>query len=66
MAKRITRETSEETKNLQSLRKQGILNPNWGKHRDEETKEKISVKMKEYWKSIPSKSNEVTDCQSLY
>jgi hypothetical protein len=60
MAKRIIREASEETRQLQSLRKQGILNPNYGKKRDEETKQKISDKMKEYWESIPSKNNVLT------
>jgi truncated hemoglobin YjbI len=60
MAKRIYREASEATKQLQSLRKQGILNPNYQKPRSEETKEKISLKMKEYWSGIESKNNDVT------
>lgn len=51
------RESSERTKELQSLRKQGILNPNYGKERDENTKQKISDRMKEYWRGIPSKND---------
>lgn len=57
MAKRMYREASEKTKVLQSMRKQGILNPNFGRERDEETKQKISDKMKEYWRTIPSKND---------
>ena len=57
MAKRIYREASEATRNLQSLRKQGILNPNHGKERDEETKQKISQSMRHYWASIPSNND---------
>lgn len=52
------REASEETKNLQKLRKQGMLNPNFGKERSEETKQKISDKLKQYWATIPSKNDE--------
>jgi hypothetical protein len=58
MAKRTYRESSEETRNLQSIRKQGCNNPNFGKQRDEETKQKIAQKMKEYWSKIPSRANE--------
>jgi len=61
MAKRVYREASEATRQLQSLRKQGALNPNYGKERSEETKEKISQKMKDYWNLVPSK-NDVTIC----
>lgn len=57
MAKRMYREASEETKTLQSLRKQGVLNPNYGRERDEETKQKISDKMKEYWRGIPNRND---------
>ena len=57
MAKRLWREASEETKNLQSLRKQGILNPNYGKEREEEIKQKISHSMKNYWANIPNKKD---------
>jgi hypothetical protein len=37
-----------------SLRKQGCNNPNYGKPRDEATKQAISDKLKAYWQTIPS------------
>ncbi|MDR2010416.1 MAG: hypothetical protein LBQ22_08035 [Bacteroidales bacterium] len=56
MAKRQFRNgTSEETKQLQSIRKQGVNNPNYNKERNQETKDKISAKLKAYWASLPSK-----------
>lgn len=57
MEKRIYREASDGTKWKMSLRKQGALNPNSGKPRDEETKQKISDSMKKYWSGIPSMDN---------
>ncbi len=55
MAKRVVREiTSDGTKFKMSIRKQNVLNPNYGKPRDEETKQKISDSMKAYWESVPS------------
>lgn len=61
MAKRQFRNgTSEKTKQLQSLRKQNSLNPNFGKERSQETKDKISQKLKDYWKNIPSKNDNPT------
>lgn len=55
MAKRIYREiTSDGTKWKMSLAKQQGLNINYGKPRDEETKQKISDSMKKYWQSVPS------------
>ena len=60
MAKRLWREASEETRILQSIRKQGVMNPNYNKERSEETKEKISQKMKQYWAGIPSKNDNET------
>ncbi|MFV0470679.1 MAG: NUMOD3 domain-containing DNA-binding protein [Paludibacteraceae bacterium] len=56
MAKRQFRNaTSEETKQLQSIRKQGVNNPNYNKERSKETKDKISAKLRDYWASLPSK-----------
>ena len=57
MAKRIYRESDEKTRILQSLRKQGALNPNYQKPRDEAVRQAISKKMKEYWRGIPSKND---------
>ena len=42
MAKRVSREASDATKFKQSLAKQGTNNPNYGKKRDDSTKQKIS------------------------
>jgi len=57
MAKREYREASEETKTKQSIKKQGINNPNYGKQRSEETKMKISLAQKMAWSKIPSKND---------
>lgn len=55
MAKRVVREiTNDGTKWKMSLQKQGGLNPNYGKPRDEETKQKISDSLRLYWQSVPS------------
>lgn len=54
---RIYREPDEETRKKQSFQKQGNKNPNFGKPRDEATKQAISQKMKEYWATIPSRNN---------
>jgi len=51
------REPDIATRQKQSLKKQGALNYNYGKPRDEETKQKISDKMKAYWSGIPSKNS---------
>lgn len=51
MSKRIYRELSEETKLKMSEAKKGVT----GRKHTEETKIKISLKMIEYWKNIPSK-----------
>lgn len=62
MAKRQFRNsTSQETRNLQSLRKQNSLNPNYNKERSQETKDKISAKLKAYWASLPSKNDTPTN-----
>ena len=45
MTKRISREASDATK--------GTNNPNYGKKRDDSTKQKISDALKKYWLSIP-------------
>lgn len=55
MSKRIFREPSEDTKSKMSEAKKGAKNINYGKRRSEEIRQKISAKMIEYWKSIPSK-----------
>jgi len=47
----------DEAHQKMSLRKQGSLNPNYGKARDEATKEKISQSLQKYWQTIPSKNN---------
>lgn len=54
MSKRIYREPSEETKSKMSEAKKGAKNINYGKQRSEEIRLKISKKMIEYWKNIPS------------
>lgn len=55
MAKRVVREiTNDGTKWKMSLQKQGCLNPNHGKPRDEDVKQRISDSMKKYWQSVPS------------
>lgn len=55
MSKRIYREPSEETKSKMSEAKKGTKNVNYGKQRSLEIRQKISEKMIEYWKNIPSK-----------
>lgn len=55
MSKRIFREPSEDTKIKMSEAKKGTKNVNYGKQRSLETRQKISEKMIEYWKNIPSK-----------
>lgn len=53
--KRVVREiTNDGTKFKMSIRKQNVLNPNYGKPRPEEVKQKISDSMKKYWAEIPS------------
>ena len=61
MAKRVYREPSDSTKQLQSIKKQGILNPNWGKTREQSVKDKISQQLKLYWSKIPSKNDASTN-----
>lgn len=46
MVKRVSREASDATKFKQSLAKQGTNNPNYGKKRDDSTKQKISDALK--------------------
>lgn len=46
MVKRVSREASDATKFKQSLAKQGANNPNYGKQRDNSTKQKISDALK--------------------
>lgn len=46
MIKRVSREASDATKFKQSLAKQGTNNPNYGKKRDDSTKQKISDALK--------------------
>jgi hypothetical protein len=55
--KRQFREPDEATRQKMSLRKQGCNNPNYGKVRDEETKQKISQALTKYWSQVPSKNN---------
>jgi hypothetical protein len=53
--KRQFREPNEETREKMSLRKQGCNNPNYGKPRDEATRQAISNKLKSYWQTVPSR-----------
>lgn len=55
MAKRLFREANDGTKWKMSLQKQGSLNPNYGKPRDEITKAKIAQSMRDYWEEVPNK-----------
>jgi NUMOD3 motif. len=55
------REASEATKQLQSLRKQGELNPMKNKKHSEESKKLISDKLKLYWQGLASKNDTPTD-----
>lgn len=62
MAKRVVREiTDDGTKWKMSLQKQGGLNPNYGKPRDEITKAKIAQSMRDYWNSVPSINDDNND-----
>lgn len=56
--KRDYREPGDGTKWKMSLAKQGNLNPNAGRPRDEQTKQKISDSMRQYWSGVPSKNDE--------
>lgn len=49
------REPDAATREKQSIKKQGMLNPNWQKPRSEETKKAISKRLKDYWSRIPSR-----------
>lgn len=49
---RIRRKLSDATKFKMSLAKQGKKNPMFGKKHDDDTKDKISEAMKEYWRGI--------------
>jgi hypothetical protein len=51
------REPDAATRQKMSLRKQGCNNPQFGKARDEATREKISQALKRYWNTVPSKNN---------
>ena len=57
--KRQFREPNEATRQKMSMRKQGCNNPNYGKPRDEETKQKISQSLSKYWTQIPSKNMDI-------
>lgn len=52
MAKRFSRKVSDATKFKMRLAKQGRKNPMFGKKHKDETKEKISKAMIEYWRRI--------------
>ncbi|MEE1220434.1 MAG: NUMOD3 domain-containing DNA-binding protein [Bacteroidales bacterium] len=53
MAKRTRRKVySPSTKYKMSVSHKGSKNAMYGKHHSEETKKKISQKLKEYWKHI--------------
>lgn len=52
MAKRFRRKVSDATKFKMKIAKQGKKNPMYGKHHKDETKEKISKSMIEYWRCI--------------
>lgn len=53
MSKRVRRKLSTATKYKMSIAKQGAKNPMWGKHHSNDTIEKISQALKEYWRNIP-------------
>lgn len=61
MAKRLFREASDGTKWKMSLQKQGSLNHNYGKPRDETTKAKIAQSMRDYWLKIANKPDDNKD-----
>ena len=52
MAQRYRRSPSAATRFKMSLAKQGSKNPMYGKHHSRFTREKISKKMKDYWRQI--------------
>lgn len=52
MAKRFSRNISEATRYKMRIAKQGRKNPMYGKKHKDETKEKISKAMAEYWRKI--------------
>ena len=57
MAERQTREVQEPTRAKQSAKKMGELNPNFGKPRNSDTKQKISQALQRYWQKIPQKTD---------
>lgn len=58
MAERVNREVPETTRMKQSAKKQGDLNPNFGKPRNSDTKQKISQALQKYWQTIPKKAGD--------
>ena len=52
MAKRFSRKISDATKFKMHIAKQGHKNPMFGKKHKDETKEKISKALTEYWRRI--------------
>ena len=56
-SKRQFREPDDATRAKMSAKKAGPLNPNYNQPRSTETKQLISDKLKEYWKTIPSRNN---------
>lgn len=52
MAKRFSRKVSDATKFKMRIAKQGRKNPMFGKKHKDETKEKISRALTEYWRKI--------------
>ena len=52
MAKRFSRKVSDATKFKMRMAKQGRKNPMFGKKHTDETKEKISKALTEYWHKI--------------
>jgi hypothetical protein len=56
MSKRQFREPDTATRQKMSIKKQGCLNPQFGKSKSEATREKISQALKRYWETIPSKN----------
>jgi hypothetical protein len=55
--KRQFREATDATKYKMSMSKVGNLNPNAGRPRPEEVKQRISDSMKEYWSNVPFKND---------
>lgn len=53
MAKRTRRKVhNPTTKYRMSIKKRGSLNPMYGKHHSDETKEKIRKKLLEHWGNV--------------